>query len=140
MTKRALQRKPSKYRAVQVPACGHCWADLQRPNSVATCTCQPAPKTVTFRSKHEFRRWHELLLREKAGYIRNLTRQPAFEFAVKGKKIFTYRGDARYYEGERQIVEDSKGLGTPVYRLKKRLIEAFYSIEILPETLGDGTS
>jgi hypothetical protein len=31
---------------------------------------------------------------------------------------------------QRLITEDSKGMRTPVYRLKKKLVEAQYAIEI----------
>jgi len=106
---RGAKMKPSKYRNIKVEYDG-----------------------VHFDSKRERDRYQELKLLERAGEIRDLILQPAFPLIVNGHKIGTYRGDFQYTEcasGE-QIVEDVKGVRTPVYRLKKKIVAALYGIEI----------
>ena len=85
---------------------------------------------ITFDSKAEARRYSQLLWMNKAGVIRNLELQPKFVFHHNGKKIFEYRADFAYFEGERRIIEDVKGVRTPVYRLKKKLVEAHWNVTI----------
>jgi Protein of unknown function (DUF1064) len=90
---------------------------------------------VRFASKAEARRYGELKLLQKAGKIRKLECHPAFPYHDdKGEVAFTYYADFAYFEGEipgRRTVEDVKGIKTPVYKLKKRLIEPRYSIKIM---------
>ena len=43
-----------------------------------------------------------------------------------GKKICKYFADFRYQCGEDVIVEDTKGVITQVFTLKKKLVEALY--------------
>lgn len=84
-----------------------------------------------FDSKAEAHRYSELKLAEKAGEITELELQPKYPVEVNGSKICTYIADFRYKDGDgNQIVEDVKGVKTPVYRLKKKLVEALYWIEI----------
>lgn len=85
---------------------------------------------IVFDSKREAARYSELKLLFRAGQITNLEIQPKFDFLLSGKKIFTYRPDFIYYENGRQIIEDVKGMKTPVYRLKKKLIEAQWKVKI----------
>lgn len=92
---------------------------------------------IRFQSKAEARRYDELVLLEKAGAIRELERQPAFPIRVTGRDqklriVCVYVADFRYREGLAGIltVEDVKGVRTPVYKLKKKLVEAQYGIEI----------
>lgn len=84
-----------------------------------------------FASIAEARRYGELKLLERAGFIRKLELQPRLHFAIDGKIIFTYVGDFRYLEGCLSKLEDVKGVRTPVYRLKKKLIEAQHRIKII---------
>lgn len=79
-----------------------------------------------FDSAAEARRWSELRLLERAGTIRGLERQPEFVCAINGVRICAYRADFRYFDGQKNIVEDVKGVRTPLYRLKKRLVEALH--------------
>ncbi len=85
---------------------------------------------IRFASKKEAKRYTELKLLFKAGQIRNLELQPPLDFIIDGKKIFTYRPDFIYFENGKRIVEDCKGYRTPVYRLKKKLIEAQLRVQI----------
>jgi hypothetical protein len=57
--------------------------------------------------------------------------QPAFKVLDRaGKTICTYKADFDYDSQDGHIVEDVKGLKTPMYKLKKKLIEDRYGIEI----------
>lgn len=52
--------------------------------------------------------------------------QPKYADWPAGPRIRTYRGDFSYFTDKGRVVEDVKGFATPVYRLKKKLIEAAY--------------
>ena len=89
---------------------------------------------VRFASKAEAERYCQLRLLVKAGEIYNLEMQPKYLISINGQKICTYVADFRYFSKEHgpknQVghlhVEDVKGIKTPVYRLKKKLVEALY--------------
>ena len=81
---------------------------------------------IMFDSKREAARYMELMLLQKAGEISHLELQPSFVCMVNGKKICTYKADFRYFDANGSVVEDVKGMKTPVYRLKKKLVEALY--------------
>jgi hypothetical protein len=96
---------------------------------------------VRFASKAEARRYQELLLLGMAGEIRNLELQPRFPLHVGGVKVGDYVADFRYEERAgidtvlgcdrwRDVTEDVKGVRTPVYRMKKKHVEAEYGIAI----------
>ena len=84
-----------------------------------------------FASKAEARRYRELKALAAAGEIADLELQPRYPLEVNGRKIGAYVGDFRYCRGGVTILEDVKGVKTPVYRLKKKLVAALYGIEIL---------
>jgi hypothetical protein len=81
---------------------------------------------VTFASKAEARRYGELRLMERAGDISRLELQPKFPVRVNGVLVCTYVADFAYFTASQRVVEDVKGVKTPVYRLKKKLVEAAY--------------
>lgn len=83
-----------------------------------------------FDSHKEAQRWSALRLLERAGRIRHLERGFDMPFNLGGRTLFKYRPDFLYFEDDVRIVEDVKGYKTPVYRLKKRIIEAAYNIKI----------
>lgn len=89
---------------------------------------------VTYDSQGEYRRWCELQLLERAGSIRNLERQKRIPIVVNGVKICAVVLDFAYFEDQRRVVEDHKSSFTsklPVWRLKRKLLEALYpAIEI----------
>lgn len=92
---------------------------------------------IRFASKAEAARYLELVLLQRAGAIRDLELQPAFPITVYGRDgsphtPIVYVADFRYRSGQEGIlvVEDVKGVRTPVYRLKKKLVEAQYGITI----------
>lgn len=102
--------KPSKYKAVR---------------------CQDADGNK-FDSKAELARWNALKLKETLGQITALSRQPQFPLIVNGVKCGKYIADFEYtWRGTGvRVIEDVKGVRTPVYRLKKRIVEALYKIKI----------
>ena len=86
-----------------------------------------------FDSKHEAKRYQELRLLEQAGEITNLRLQVPFELIPKSKHgmPIRYIADFTYNDQSGQlIVEDAKGVKTPVYRLKRRIMAEIYNIEI----------
>jgi hypothetical protein len=83
-----------------------------------------------FDSRAEGRRYSELCLLEKAGEISDLECQPKFDIIVNEKHICFYIADFRYNTRRGEIIEDVKGLKTPVYKLKKKLFEALFEITI----------
>jgi hypothetical protein len=85
---------------------------------------------ITFDSAKEAKRYGELKLLERAGEIAELELQPKYDLTVKGQKVCTYKADFRYFEHGCEVVEDVKGMRTPVYRLKKKLMKACHGIEI----------
>ena len=84
---------------------------------------------ITFDSKREAG-YLDLKTLEMHKRIRDLKLQPCFPFKYDDKVMFKYYADFEYYENDEYIVEDVKGVKTPVYKLKKKLIEAQYKIKI----------
>ncbi len=76
-----------------------------------------------------------MLLRdmEKQGKIKHLIMQLPFVVIINEKKICSYIADFAYFIKDKQIIEDVKSEITrknPVYRIKKKLVEAMYNITI----------
>ena len=90
---------------------------------------------IRFASKFESERYGYLKSLERAGVIRSLQLQPRYKLAVNGILICTYVADF-FYEREgtdgswTSIVEDAKGVETPEFKLKKKLMQAVLGIEI----------
>jgi len=82
-------------------------------------------------SKAEWRRWCELQLQARCNYITGLERQVGYPIRINGIKVGVYRADFVYKREGRMIVEDCKGVSTPLYRFKRRCIAAQYGIDIL---------
>ena len=90
---------------------------------------------IRFASKFESERYGYLKSLERAGVIRRLQLQPRYKLAVNGVLICTYVADFSYErEGTdgswTSIVEDAKGVETPEFKLKKKLMQAVLDIEI----------
>lgn len=87
---------------------------------------------ITFDSKKEASRYIQLKCLQNAGLIKDLQMQKKYYFEMNGYSIFHYKADFVYYCYERKdvIVEDVKGYKTPLYKLKKKLIEAQHGIVI----------
>lgn len=87
---------------------------------------------IRFASKAEARRYQQLRLLERGKAIEGLVMQPRFVLAIGGVKVCTYVGDFQYTDRATgsTIIEDVKGLATPVYKIKKALMRAIYGVEI----------
>jgi hypothetical protein len=86
----------------------------------------------TYASKKEARRAAELdaLMRADDG-VSHVLPQPDFQCIVNGRKVCTYVADFKvWWKDGRITYEDVKGMKTPVYRLKKKLVEALFNITI----------
>ena len=84
-----------------------------------------------FDSRAEARRYSELCLMEKAGEIKDIECQPLYQVWIADKHICNYFADFKYWTKDgAMIVEDVKGMKTPVYRLKKKMVEAQHNITI----------
>lgn len=105
---------------------------------------------IVFDSIKEKRRWDELKLAEAAGAIGDLRRQVRFELipaqrepdtrgpkggVIKGRLIerkVEYVADFVYIDlqtGEK-VVEDTKGMRTPDYILKRKMMLYFHGIKV----------
>ena len=86
---------------------------------------------ITFASRKEGRRYQDLKILLRSGAIQGLDLQPEYEFYYQGVKICKYIADFRYIENNVLIVEDVKGgPRTPVYRIKAKLLKAFFNITV----------
>lgn len=87
---------------------------------------------IAFDSKKEATRYGQLKLMEMAGNIMDLKLQFVMPYELDGKRIFKYICDFAYFDRGKNtmIFEDVKGMKTPVYKLKKKLIENMYKIKI----------
>lgn len=85
-----------------------------------------------FASKHEAERYAELKSLERFGIITDLRTQIKFELIPKGEnqRACNYYADFVYYQNGVQIVEDTKGYRTDVYKLKKKLMYQVWKIKI----------
>ncbi len=108
---------------------------------------------ITFDSKKEAGRYKELKILERAGIIQDLQRQvkyvlipaqyePSGEIYTKGKKNgklkkgrliereCAYYADFVYTENGKTVVEDTKGVKTPEYIIKRKLMLYVHNIKI----------
>ena len=99
-----------------------------------------AKKTIAmglkFDSRWEAERWGQLKAMERAGVISELERQIKYELSINDVKICNYIADFRYLQQEedgfsRLVVEDAKGVLTPEFKLKKKMMKAIHNIDIL---------
>ena len=99
---------------------------------------------ITFDSKREAARYRDLKILEKIGEIWDLELQPKFPLVVAStsgyvagacrepQRIGEYQADFKYHDKTRvpYVVEDVKGMKTPLYKWKKRHVEAQYGITV----------
>ena len=86
-----------------------------------------------FDSQKEYRRCIELQLLERAGKISDLQRQVKYELIPKqkGERACTYVADFVYRDSDGNIVvEDTKGVRTDAYKMKRKLMLHKYGITI----------
>ena len=87
---------------------------------------------ITFDSKREAARYAELKLMQRAGLISDLRRQVKYELIPKqqGERAVSYIADFVYSENGQTVVEDVKGVRTPVYKIKKKLMLWRHGVKI----------
>ena len=91
---------------------------------------------ITFDSKKEARRWSELKLMESAGIITDLQRQVTFQLLPSQKgdgrteRPAKYVADFVYQENGKTVVEDTKGMKTRDYILKRKIMLFIHGITI----------
>jgi hypothetical protein len=93
---------------------------------------------ITFDSRAEANRWQDLKLLEKAGQISDLKRQvpyclvPSVILDGRKKPAVIYKADFVYRTAlDIWIIEDVKGVSTPLFRLKKHLMKHVHGIDIV---------
>ena len=92
---------------------------------------------ITFASQKEAKRYGDLKLLEKAGEIRHLELQSEFHLNAshpsQPKFVGKYLADFSYYDTRTNalVIEDVKGFKTPLYRWKRKHVEAQYGIKII---------
>ena len=88
---------------------------------------------IVFASKKEAKRYNELKILIMVDEITSLTIQPEYPIVINGHKICVYIADFKYWDRRKNawVVEDVKGMKTPVYKLKKKLTQAMYKIKIV---------
>ena len=87
---------------------------------------------ITFDSKKEAGRYRELKMLERAGAISDLRLQVPFELIPKqnGERACLYKADFVYIKDGKMVVEDTKGIKTDVYKIKRKLMLYRYGIKI----------
>lgn len=92
---------------------------------------------VKFDSRKEAHRWWELSMLERAGKITKLRRQIPFVVIpaqrIDGKVVereCKYIADFVYEQDGKTVVEDTKGVRTPEYVIKRKLMLEKYGIQI----------
>lgn len=86
---------------------------------------------IRFASHLEAERYLELRAMASTGLIRDLRLQVPFTLEVNCLPICKYVADFVYErEDGTRVVEDAKGVQTPLYRLKKKLMQAVHGIEV----------
>lgn len=95
---------------------------------------------IKFDSKRECERYKELKLLEKAKKIKDLRLQVKYTLIPKQleknkviERECSYIADFVYFDNElkQEVVEDTKGMKTDVYKLKKKLMLYIYGIKIV---------
>ena len=85
---------------------------------------------IKFDSSKEAKYYGILKLRKAAGEL-TFERQVKYDFVINGILVCSYVADfVLQLPGKKQVV-DVKGMRTPIYKLKKKLMKAVYGIDII---------
>ena len=89
-------------------------------------------KTNGYASAAESKRAFELQMLHRAGKISGLEEQVSFEIIPKqlGERAAHYVADFCYWQDGLYVVEDCKGVRTPVFILKRKLMLLIHGIRI----------
>ena len=98
---------------------------------------------IRFASRREAKRYRDLKLLEACGFVTELELQPKFKLGPDDAPILyksdrcpngrraVYLADFRYRQDGQTIIEDVKGIDTPLSRLKRAIVEAQYNVVIV---------
>lgn len=86
---------------------------------------------IKFDSKKEANYYKKLCLLKQSGEVTDFQMQVKYYFELNGVKLGFYKADfvVEWKSGKKQVV-DVKGMKTPIYNLKAKMMKAFHSIEI----------
>ena len=85
---------------------------------------------IRFASQKEAEYYLILREYERAELITNLQLQTVMPFVLDNEVMFKYRPDFEYDAQDGHHIVDVKGVLTPVFKLKKKLIEKQYGCKI----------
>ena len=131
-----MKREASKYHSFHCWWCIPCDLPVDAPRAyLAIChgcgSSLLSDDIIHFDSKRERARWCELCLQKTQGAISNIQCQVPFPIKINNVKIGTYRCDFQYNDIDGvEIIEDVKGIDTPLSKFKRRCVEAQYGISI----------
>lgn len=94
------------------------------------CECSQGGVLHVHDSLKERARCFVLHQRQAAGEITELTLRPRYALIVQGRLIGHYTGDFFYHEHGAVVVEDTKGVRTRDYLLRKKLMRAVHGVAI----------
>ena len=86
---------------------------------------------IKFASRKEAKRYRGLVLLQQKGEIRGLDLQQAYSIDINGVHICDYIADFAYWLGEARILEDTKGMRTPAFAIKAKLMKAVYGVTVI---------
>lgn len=84
---------------------------------------------IKFDSTKEAKYYGILKLRKAAGEL-TFERQVKYDFVINGVLVCSYVADFVLQFPGYKLVVDVKGMRTPIYKLKKKLMKAVYGIDI----------
>ena len=131
-----MKRSLSKYYSSHCWWCQPCNLPVDGPMA-ALAVCHgcgrgsSSDEIIHFDSKRERARWQELCHYQSKGLVSNIKLQAPFPIEINGVKIGTYRCDFQYNDIDGvEIIEDVKGMMTPLSAFKIKCAEAQYGISI----------
>lgn len=91
-----------------------------------------AKRSGAYASRREARRASELQMLQQIGEISDLEEQVKFELIPKqdGERAVTYTADFRYVQDGQVVVEDSKGVKTQQYIIRRKLMQWVHGIKV----------
>lgn len=96
-----------------------------------------------FASTAELVRYKQLLAMQERGLIDMLRCQVKFAVTLNNKHMFNYVADFEYRvldelgREQRSNIEDVKGMVMPIYKLKRKMVEAQHDISIIEIPAGE---
>lgn len=94
--------------------------------------CNTYCKVIKFDSEHEYKGYKELRVLQQLKIVSEIKLQVPHKVFINGSWMFTYKSDfdVTFSDGHTEVW-DYKGVKTPVYNLKKKLVKAILGIDII---------